>query len=251
VDVVGVIVAAMLIARGWKDQNGVRQGRVPVAHVMDALALVAPFGFFLGRLANFVNGELLGKIVAAPGEPAPWWAVKFPQEVLTTQGPEGQKYQVVALMDKLGIGGATFESQYEDLLRMIQHHGASMLRIQLEPLISARYPSQLFQAVAEGLVLGAVLWVIARRPRLPGVIAAWFLICYGVLRVVTELWRLPDPQFAVGRPGGLSRGQWLSVGMVAVGAVGLVVAVRRGGRKLGGWAHPAAVEDPASPAARS
>ena len=63
-----------------------------------------------------------------------------------------------------------------------------------------------------------------------------FLISYGVLRVVTELWRLPDADLAVQRILGLSRGQWLSVVMVLAGIVGLLVIRLRGSPELfGGW----------------
>jgi len=51
------------------------------------MVLTAPFGIFFGRIANFINGELLGRIVAMPGRPAPWWSVKFPQELLSGHDP--------------------------------------------------------------------------------------------------------------------------------------------------------------------
>lgn len=55
----GLIFAGMWIARSC---------RVPTLHVLDMMTLTGPIGLFLGRIANFVNGELLGRIVAAPGE---------------------------------------------------------------------------------------------------------------------------------------------------------------------------------------
>src|SRR5690606_35147279 len=80
---IGVIVAAWWISRGFRsaDHAG-RVGRCPPTHVMDLCALIGCFGIALGRLANFINGELLGRIVAPAGAPAPWWAVRFPQEIL-------------------------------------------------------------------------------------------------------------------------------------------------------------------------
>jgi len=68
----GVIVAAWRISRGFKAETEdgaiITEGRCPPLHVLDALALVAPFGLLLGRIANFINGELLGRVVAGPGE---------------------------------------------------------------------------------------------------------------------------------------------------------------------------------------
>ncbi|MEL7482990.1 MAG: prolipoprotein diacylglyceryl transferase family protein, partial [Planctomycetota bacterium] len=109
-------------------------------------------------------------------------------------------------------------------------------------LLSARHPSQIYQAIAEGVVVGLVLWFVARKPRVPGVLAACFLLTYGVLRIATELVRLPDGNLAVQRIMGLSRGQWLSAGMVAIGVVVLVWRLRSKAEKLGGWARPASRE---------
>jgi prolipoprotein diacylglyceryltransferase len=60
-----------------------------------------------------------------------------------------------------------------------------------------------------------------------------------VLRIVTELWRLPDAQLAVQRIAGLSRGQWLSVAMIGAGLVALVFIRRVGGAAVGGWGRRA------------
>lgn len=254
----GVITAAFLIARGWKDEQGIRRGQSSVLHTLDALALITPSGLFLGRVANFINGELLGKVVAPPGQPAPAWSVKFPQEVLVGQWPGipertiEQQRQLEAFVETHSLPGQSLREGYTHILDLV-HRGNNTLAAQLEPLISARVPSQLYQAAAEGLIVGLVLWLLAMKPRTPGIIGAAFMLTYGVLRIITEqFWRLPDAQFAVGRPYGLSRGQWLSVAMVAVGLFFLIYLTRRGGRKLGGWAVPHAPDGtplPASPPA--
>jgi phosphatidylglycerol:prolipoprotein diacylglycerol transferase len=232
---IGAAVAAWRVSRGFKETGGAVVGRAPMLHVMDVMALITPTGLLLGRIANFINGELLGAIVAAPGARAPWWSVKFPQELLDDRRPVLTPEQEASLAGLVrdfapgdGMGG---------LHRLVEgvQRGAPGLAERLEPLISARFPSQLFQALAEGLVLGAAIWMVARRPRLPGVITACFLMFYGVLRIVTEVWRLPDAQFAVGRPLGLSRGQWFSLAMVALGAALLWRVASAGGQKMGGW----------------
>jgi len=245
---IGLVTAAWWVSRGWKVEGGDGQtvviGKSSTLHVMDALAVMAPPGLLLGRCANFINGELLGAIVAAPGKPGPWWSVQFPQELRGWMGP-GQRDELShtpaltpevearlwTLVDSVRLPGETWAAGIERVTARAGKHGA-----ELSQILSSRHPSQLYQAVAEGLLVGAVCWLAWAKPRKPGVVAAWFFISYGVLRVVTELWRLPDAQFgAAGRIMGLSRGQWLSAAMVAVGVGILLYAVRSGREKLGGW----------------
>ena len=81
--IVGVIVACVLFAR---------KCRVPFFHVTDLASLAAPPGLALGRLANWVNGELPGKALpeSMQADP-PWWSVKYPEEILApgfTRGAE-------------------------------------------------------------------------------------------------------------------------------------------------------------------
>lgn len=128
----------------------------------------------------------------------------------------------------------------EGLDRLVAQAGR--YEAELTPLLSARVPSQLIQALAEGPLLFVLLWAVWAKPRKPGVVGATFLMGYGVQRVITEIWRLPDAQFAVGRPLGLSRGQWLSAAMVAGGVAMLVWALRRPSAKLGGWLRAERVE---------
>lgn len=247
---VGVIIACVLIARGFRDDRGTIIGRTTPLHVMDVMALCCTPGLFFGRIANFVNGELLGKIVAMPGQPAPWWAVQFPQEMFSASMDKGghrppltaeQAIALQRLIDAHRGSAGTDEQAFQRVIDLLHKGPAETSRRiaeQLAPLISARHPSQLYQAFAEGIVLGLTLLLIWRIPRAPGVIASWFLIIYGVLRVVTEFWRLPDAQLAVQRIAGLSRGQWLSVLMVVAGLALLRFSLTRAKRVpglLGGW----------------
>lgn len=90
----------------------------------------------------------------------------------------------------------------------------------------ARHPSQLYELFAEGLLLFALLWLLARSRPAPGVIAAAFLAGYGVARFLVEFVREPDAH--IGHlAGGLSAGQWLSVPMIAAGAAVLAFALAR------------------------
>lgn len=80
----------------------------------------------------------------------------------------------------------------------------------------ARHPSQLYQLAGEGLLLFAIVWLFALKPRAVGAVSAVFLIGYGVLRFLAEFTREPDS--FLGLLGlGLSMGQWLSLPMILVG----------------------------------
>jgi phosphatidylglycerol:prolipoprotein diacylglycerol transferase len=89
-----------------------------------------------------------------------------------------------------------------------------------------RHPSQLYQFALEGLLLFALLWIYARRPRATGQVSGAFLVGYGVLRFAAEYFREPDVFLGL-RALGLSQGQWLSLPMVAAGVVMWVWASRR------------------------
>lgn len=99
-----------------------------------------------------------------------------------------------------------------------------------DPLQVPRHPSQLYEAVLEGLVLGAVLlWLALRRGAFhrPGLIAGLFFAGYGAGRFVVEYFRQADPQFitpdnpigfVVGSGAvGVTMGQLLSLPMVVLG----------------------------------
>lgn len=137
--------------------------------LMDVVAAVAPVGIFFGRIANFVNDELWGRVTDVP------WAVLFPR------------------------GGYL-----------------------------PRHPSQLYEAVLEGLVLFLVLmWLVHRRRALatPGLVTGVFVLGYGIARFIVEFFREPDPQLGY-LAFGLTMGQILSAPMILAG-LALVVWARR------------------------
>lgn len=84
-----------------------------------------------------------------------------------------------------------------------------------DPLQIARHPSQLYEALGEGLVLFLILQFLYHKTRLakdmPGVIAGLFMIGYGLTRILVEFVREPDAH--LGLTAGISRGQMLSVPM--------------------------------------
>ncbi|MBI1190328.1 MAG: prolipoprotein diacylglyceryl transferase [Tepidisphaera sp.] len=228
----GVLTATWFITRRAK-----RDGTpVPWLHVCDLTAIACTPGLFFGRMANFVNAELLGKIVAMPGQPAPWWAVKYPTEAFTTQAPPGQAEALKPLIEPFRLKGETYEEGYRHLLEVLRSGTPEAHRLaeKLSPLISARHPSQLYQGLTEGLLVGLVLWFIWRKPRHAGALTSAFLVCYGIVRILTEFIRLPDAQLAVQRIMGLSRGQWLSVAMIVAGLL-VQVLVPPSKELFGGW----------------
>ncbi|MCR9075106.1 MAG: prolipoprotein diacylglyceryl transferase, partial [bacterium] len=194
--IVGVAFACWRISRGFKEDSGKIIGRTTPIRVLDTAAMLTPLGLLFGRLANFVNAELLGAVVAKPGEPAPWWAVRYPQEILAlpderlAQTPE-QMTQIIELAEQKSLNSDTSWVQgYERVLSQIQEGNAAM-QAQLEPLIAARYPTQLLQAGLDGLLVLICVWLVAMKPRKPGVVAGVFGIVYALGRIPMDLIRLP------------------------------------------------------------
>jgi phosphatidylglycerol:prolipoprotein diacylglycerol transferase len=90
-----------------------------------------------------------------------------------------------------------------------------------------RHPSQLYEALLEGVVLFAILWWFSARPRPRMAVSGLFLVGYGVFRFLVELVRVPDPQFGYLAFGWLTMGQLLTLPMIAFGAALLWWAYRR------------------------
>jgi phosphatidylglycerol:prolipoprotein diacylglycerol transferase len=146
---IGVLLAAWLYAR----KNHIR-----LRDVADLYVPAIPLGYTFGRLGNFINGELYGRITTAP------IGMYFP----------------------------------------------------LAPEKALRHPSQLYEALFEGLFLFAVMWTIRRVKAPRGAMLAFYLIGYGTVRFFIEFYREPDVQlgFVVSF---FSMGQVLCAGMIAAG----------------------------------
>ena len=113
-----------------------------------------------------------------------------------------------------------------------------------DPLAGAvpRHPSQLYEALLEGVVLFAVLWWFTRRPRPAMAASGVFLIGYGAARILVELVRVPDAHLGYLAFGWVTMGQVLTLPMIVAG-IGLVaMAVVRSGSS--------ASASPAEPASR-
>ena len=112
-----------------------------------------------------------------------------------------------------------------------------------DPLAGAvpRHPSQLYEALLEGVVLFAVLWWFTRRPRPAMAASGVFLIGYGAARTLVELVRVPDAHLGYLAFGWVTMGQVLTLPMIVAG-IGLVaMAVVRSGSSA-----PASPAEPAS-----
>lgn len=150
-------------------------------HFMDTVDFVAPLvppGLGFGRIGNYINGELWGKLTRAD------WGVIFPT------APE--------------LAGKPLP-----LIRQEYAQGALNA--------FARHPSQLYQALLEGLAMFAVLWFYSRKPRPRYAVAGLFALLYGVFRFAVEFVRLPDSQLGYLAFGWLTMGQLLSVPLILFG----------------------------------
>ena len=88
-------------------------------------------------------------------------------------------------------------------------------------MLSPRHPSQLYEALLEGLALFAILWFVRTRFRTPnGFITGLFLVVYSVFRIFAENFREPD----AGLIGMFTRGQFFSFFLIAIGIGFMVVA---------------------------
>jgi len=83
----------------------------------------------------------------------------------------------------------------------------------------ARHPSQLYQALLEGVLLFALVWIYSNKPRKPGSVAGLFLVGYGIARSSVEFFREPDAHLGLIGFDLLSMGQLLSLPMVVVGLI--------------------------------
>jgi len=170
----------------------------------DNLCVVAPIGIFFGRCANFINGELYGHITRVA------WAVQFPKELYNEEN------QDLALKAERQLG-----MPIETILTESRNH--PHIREVLAQLLPPRHPSQIYEALLEGVVLFCALWFLRTRCRTPrGVITGSFFVFYALLRIIGEVFRVPDAPMA----GPFTRGQFLSLFMFLIGAVFIIYGLK-------------------------
>jgi len=224
--------------------------RVRIAPLLDLVSFGAPLGLLMGRIANFINGELYGR--ECPRDFL--LAVQFPQEIAETWDAE----DIRELADFAATQGTPVDNKYEltDAAIQASQQGNEAWVEVLSQMLTPRYPSQLFAGLTEGLVVFVVLAWLYRKPVKAGLIGGWFCVVYALMRVVNELYRLPDQHLMDnGEVPLITRGQLLSVGLLIVGVVTIIAALRSDKEKLGGWLRGSEEQqskksektDPASP----
>lgn len=178
---IGVIVVMIIFARRTKRS---------FFQVSDFIAPLIPFGLGAGRLGNFINSELWGRV--DPNFP---FAMLFPgsrtEDILLLQtNPQWQ-----SIFDTYGV--------------------------------LPRHPSQLYELLLEGVVLFIILNLYICKLRPMGAVSGLFLIGYGAFRIIVEFFRQPDAQFTGAWVQYISMGQILSIPMIVAGVIMMVWAYRR------------------------
>jgi phosphatidylglycerol:prolipoprotein diacylglycerol transferase len=142
----------------------------PFLMLADLGSVAATPGLFFGRIGNFINGELFGRVTNVP------WGIVF------------------------RAGG---------------------------PL--PRHPSQLYEALCEGLLLFVILIAIQMKVSRRGIVFGVFLVCYGTVRFLLEFFREPDPQLGLVFLS-FTMGQILCMLMVVFGAALIGWTLKSGSR---------------------
>lgn len=177
----------------------------PVWKWIDAMVVAIPLGYTFGRLGNFMNGELYGRITTVP------WGMVFPRA-------ERFSYSIDWVQDFAATCGMTVAE------------GTKLVNL-------PRHPSQLYEALFEGLLLWTVLWTLRKHKPFDGFLAGCYTIGYGLVRFVIEYFREPDADlgYRISRDGSdaiyintsllnISTGQILCFLMI-LGGIGIITTL--------------------------
>lgn len=177
----------------------------PVWKWIDAMVVAIPLGYTFGRLGNFMNGELYGRITTVP------WGIVFPRA-------ERFSYSINWVQDFAATCGMTIAE------------GTKLVNL-------PRHPSQLYEALFEGLLLWTVLWTLRKHKPFDGFLAGCYTIGYGLVRFVIEYFREPDADlgYRISRDGSdaiyintsllnISTGQILCFLMI-LGGIGIITTL--------------------------
>jgi phosphatidylglycerol:prolipoprotein diacylglycerol transferase len=192
-----------------------------------------PLGYTFGRIGNFINGELFGRVTTAA------WGVIFPR-------------------------ARRFPADAEWVQETAAEAGMDLA--QLEGMVNLpRHPTQLYEAFTEGIVLWLVLWFIFRKREQPkGTNIGIYLIGYGFFRFVIDYVRVPlrgdfalqlsgieNPPYLFLTPWNFIASQFYSLAMI-IGGILVIVwmkkrAERAASQPAGGASGPAAGSGPGAP----
>jgi phosphatidylglycerol:prolipoprotein diacylglycerol transferase len=178
--------------------------------VIDMLGCGIPLGYTCGRLGNFANAELYGRITNSP------LGMIFPSAGIRPTFP-----------------------QYEEIASWAEAQGFNLAEFTQNGILNLpRHPSQLYEAFFEGIALWLIIWLIKDRKPFRGFIIGLYVGGYGLFRFFIEYFREPDAdlgyrlQFApnnlpleVAHPlTSISTGQILCFLQVAAALVWLIIA---------------------------
>jgi len=136
-----------------------KKHKQPAAKWVDAMCCAIPLGYTFGRLGNFLNGELYGRITTMP------WGMIFPDaERFSTSLPWVQDFCA-----KIGMN----------------IEGLTMVNL-------PRHPSPLYESFFEGIALWLVIWFTRKHRKFDGQIAVTYTFGYGLVRFFIEYFREPD-----------------------------------------------------------
>lgn len=161
--------------------------------VLDFIAPCVPTGLLFGRMGNFINGELWGRV------------------------SEGGYGHLMYFPQAAGVDYALLQST-----PALQSVATQIGDYWLLP----RHPSQLYQAFTEGVLLFFLLWWFSAKPRPRYAVSALFLLGYGSSRFITEFFRQPDVGYTLFL-GWMSKGQLFSLPMIVLGVVLMVLAYKK------------------------
>lgn len=162
--------------------------------VSDFVAPLVPIGLMFGRLGNFINGELWGRV---------------------TNSSIGMLFPTASNAD----------------MYYVRSHPQWKTIYDATGGLLPRHPSQLYEMALEGIVLFIILNLFIRKPRQLGSVSGLFLLGYGVFRSFIEFFRQPDEQLGL-YANFISMGQILSLPMI-IGGIGIIIyAYQYNNRKI-------------------
>ncbi|MCA8977266.1 MAG: prolipoprotein diacylglyceryl transferase [Planctomycetes bacterium] len=223
-----------------------RRHKIGWGRAADSCALAVTPGIFAVRCANFINGELYGRVTTADT----FGAMQFPTDPMAKRALHLPDLEMrdTELCIQVAFKKLKF-SDVREQLSPIDSHGQAidwdrvaphldwdkvkaMTGPDGDPIVPFRHPSQIYEGVCEGLLLGLVMLVLylatRKKPLSPGRYTVVFLLGYAIARSCLELVRQPDAQFEGDGTVlfGMTMGQTLSA-LLVIGAILIVFWPRR------------------------
>lgn len=202
-----------------------RKEKVSWTGLGDGLCVVAPLGLLFGRAANFINGELYGRVTSSIP-----WAIKFPLALRDPTATEYRSFEdavsaasqadprlLSALFTPAGQIAGRSQAEVFDILLATNRDNPQVSEA-ISPYLQLRHPSQVYEGLLEGALLFAILWTVRLKfPKAPnGLLTGLFFGFYAIFRIIAEGFREPDAAWVVDKV--LTQGQFLSLFMLLFAA---------------------------------